>query len=996
MAAIHPERGRFILEDVHSRMYKDLGLVLYSPSITFQLSGPTVIKGSLPLDTIDLVQENIEAWACYLSYEENGTILASGILQPSDIDENGILSIEAEGPSAYAHGLPWMGDYQGVQVDPIDVVRMMWDRILTRYFGDIHIIVDQDTVTNVRIGHEKPPANDTGAESTGNLYGGYNPGNDTPSAGASGSIATGQGPYKLSWWEFTDMGQEIDNLAKNTPFDYVERFSWSDDKSKILKYIDFGYPRIGRKRTDLGFRGGENIVSAIPVMETNGQYANQIIVSGAGQGRNMVWDQASDTPPEGRVHRVKVINDKSLKSRADCKALAQRVLQSSLLPHSVDRIIVDGTHPNAPFGSFQCGDDILVQGDLPWIGEIAIWHRIVSYEYDVETSQCTLKLMRSDSFRYGYHGDSNIKIDNGGPAEFVWYDVDADTGVEAMNASRSVAASRNDVYQQVAKPNYGFDMSKSTTAMRMFQNWATLQKIDIRDTGSLSNTSYMFNGCAHLIEAPSMDLSNVTDASHMFKNCFTLTSIPAYDVSSVNDFTGMFDRCTSLKSIHMTGATASLNLRDTTMNGNALNTLFTNLGTAQPGATIDVTGLAGASQCSPSIAVSKGWSLIGVPFDWIQISGTGGNQSSIQVRNAAGAHGTDYRNAVEIYYGFDLSNATTAFELMAGWNSLESVKIRDTGNVLDARRMFYGCSQLQQVPAGVSTGSVFSMDSMFEGCSSLTTIPALDAKNVTSMSKTFDGCTSVTSVLMQNIGTTFSIADTLLNKLDLEALYTNLDTVPSGTVIDVTGVPGAPYADSSIAEAKGWTVSQTTTNSVADNFNRPNGSLGRNWVTSGYSPVIRNDRAHSAEGSQGKGRCYWQRQLLSDDMSVKVTVELIGGGSAAGGIDLGVDPTLDSGDWKNYVRFSFNDDNWWLYKRDDGGSRVTVDSGSWNLNANDDVTMTRSGSSVVVKKNNGTVTSRTVSISDGVGRRYVGMHFSVGYSWPFYYYSPSFDTFRAD
>ena len=41
------------------------------------------------------------------------------------------------------------------------------------------------------------------------------------------------GPFKLNWWETDDLGDVIDKLATDTPFEYVEEHRWANDGESI-------------------------------------------------------------------------------------------------------------------------------------------------------------------------------------------------------------------------------------------------------------------------------------------------------------------------------------------------------------------------------------------------------------------------------------------------------------------------------------------------------------------------------------------------------------------------------------------------------------------------------------------------------------------------------------------------------------------------------------------------------------------------------------------
>jgi hypothetical protein len=55
-------------------------------------------------------------------------------------------------------------------------------------------------------------------------------------------------------------------------------------------------------------------------------------------------------------------------------------------------------HPNAWLGSWAPGDHILVQIDVPWLGEMAVWHRIMAEEIDPATGTAVVTLARNDHY----------------------------------------------------------------------------------------------------------------------------------------------------------------------------------------------------------------------------------------------------------------------------------------------------------------------------------------------------------------------------------------------------------------------------------------------------------------------------------------------------------------------------------------------------------------------------------------------------------------------
>lgn len=118
--------------------------------ITRTLSGPQVITGSFASEIDDLADLDLEPWGTWVHVEESGEIRASGILMPSSYDTDGAVTLTAHGVSAYAARIPFTGEYAGVQVDPADVVRMLWAHVQSFPRGNLGVVVTG--TTTVRMG----------------------------------------------------------------------------------------------------------------------------------------------------------------------------------------------------------------------------------------------------------------------------------------------------------------------------------------------------------------------------------------------------------------------------------------------------------------------------------------------------------------------------------------------------------------------------------------------------------------------------------------------------------------------------------------------------------------------------------------------------------------------------------------------------------------------------------------------------------------------------
>lgn len=386
---------RLIAQRILDKAWLDWDLPVQDVEITQSLSGPAIINGYFKPDVKSITELNLDAWACYIHAEIDGEIRASGILMPPGYEDEK-LTLEAVGISTYPHGIPWLGmEYAGIEVDPLDVVRIMWAHVQSYPEGNLGATLDS-THSPKTVGEpEKQKVDENGQLVFKDVTN-------------SDGVVTGQEPemeeakpYALMWWDLLDIGSEIDNLAKATPFDYYESPKWNADKTDVLQHIGLAYPRKGKKRFDLRFAQDENIIDTVAVQEGDSTYASAVIIVGAGEGRDAVRGYTGERY-EKRLRRVAYSTQKNVKSVLAANALARDELLSrrgKML--EIAEITVDAEHPNAKIGEYETGDDIFVEVDVPWLGVLGIWHRITAYKYRPDRDLVTISLQRSDSFRYG-------------------------------------------------------------------------------------------------------------------------------------------------------------------------------------------------------------------------------------------------------------------------------------------------------------------------------------------------------------------------------------------------------------------------------------------------------------------------------------------------------------------------------------------------------------------------------------------------------------------
>lgn len=324
-----------------------------------------LIRGTKPILT---------TWSTAIyAVSPDGLIRWGGII--SDLDVNGpTISIDAVGFNGYARGMPWTDNgWFGVKVDPLDVVRRIWQHLQSKPGGNLGLGLGAAKVGKL-IGTElKQVEFDT----------------------QSGPVSFESGPVKLNWYSTHDLGGFIDDLASEYSFDYRESHAFRPDGT-IRHDLTFGYPKLGRRRTDLKFIHGVNIFSDLDYVDDGDIYASGVMVLGAGEGAAMV--KAIEEPiirPEGRLRRVKVVTDTHIGATKTAQSRAKRELQWRRTVQDISSVTVRN-HPNARLGSVDVGDEIRIEGRGEW-GTLDLWVRVTEISWSPDDSdEETYTVIRTD------------------------------------------------------------------------------------------------------------------------------------------------------------------------------------------------------------------------------------------------------------------------------------------------------------------------------------------------------------------------------------------------------------------------------------------------------------------------------------------------------------------------------------------------------------------------------------------------------------------------
>jgi hypothetical protein len=437
---VPPPPLRFIAQDIRTHRYLSWELPLIDVSITWALSGPTMLTASLHPESPTLRELGISAWATWIHVEQGGQLLASLIWQPTKIDGEDY-SVTAMGFSGYSQGMPYFSEDLFVETDACDVMRRIWNHLQS--FPDARLGVTLNaTMSGLKLGipatqkltdegflvwdeqnqiEEKPPTRELGEDEEITIVSHqFDPDGPFGPKFPDLLVTYNDGaiyrfhpemveavPYVLSWYSDTDCGQEFDNLARTARVEYRETVRWATEGDiavipKTERQIELSYPRVGRKRYELRCAQDENMLAAIPLEESTGAagYASQIMTRGVGDGRAAVRGYAGQADPH-RVRRVAIVKDGTIITTAGATAYSQDELLRRRAAITVGQAVIMDWHPNAPLGSYMVGDEFLITGFIPWAGYIEFWHRIIAYTWEPGRNIVTLTTRRAEQFGYG-------------------------------------------------------------------------------------------------------------------------------------------------------------------------------------------------------------------------------------------------------------------------------------------------------------------------------------------------------------------------------------------------------------------------------------------------------------------------------------------------------------------------------------------------------------------------------------------------------------------
>lgn len=374
---------RFISQHARTGRFTHQDLPVLTPEITWTLSGPVAITGSFKPSIRQLRDSSdrpiLRGWSTIVHFEEDGILRASAIVQPESFQDQE-WTLDALGVSSLLHGTPYWEDFSAIDIDHVDVIQELWRHVQSFPNSNLGVLVP-------RLGGALPVRLGTPAHT------------NVKEDGTTEEVAAE--PFEYHPWDPKDCGSEMNSAVQAAPLNYLERSWWQPNRAGVGYQIDLLYPRAGRRRFDLRFVEGENIVETTAVGSIEDFYASAVVGVGAGEGVAAIRHLVEEIDPD-RLRRVYTYRNTKIDDPRQMAALVNRHLTERMADtRELTSIVVSTDHQNAKIGTYHPGDDVYPRVRVDENSWFQAWHRITSIAYSPVPRRATLSLKRSETFAYG-------------------------------------------------------------------------------------------------------------------------------------------------------------------------------------------------------------------------------------------------------------------------------------------------------------------------------------------------------------------------------------------------------------------------------------------------------------------------------------------------------------------------------------------------------------------------------------------------------------------
>lgn len=305
------------------------------------------------------------------------------------------------------------------------------------------------------------------------------------------------------------------------------------------------------------------------------------------------------------------------------------------------------------------------------------------------------------------------------------------------------------------KITHSIDITGSTNIVSMFENCYAIEYIPSITGYSINagaTCTSAFSNCTSLKEAPYLNIANTVGANGMFNGCYELVYVPENIVFNLSTAQTMFSSCISLKQLDCTFNLSSCTTTRQMFDGC--------IGLQQAPASLNTTS---TSLTDISGMFNNCYSLVSIP-------------------------------------DFTTTNATSSLATLSGLftncYSLRQAPTLDLSKIVNVSYTFANCYSLIKIPTYSFAGHTgVAVTTMWQNCNALAEIPAIAMpSSVTSYSNIFPTYGSLRKMRMTGLKYSFNLQNNVLDKTEIETIFTNLNSNVSAQTATLSSNPGAPTA----------------------------------------------------------------------------------------------------------------------------------------------------------------------------------------------------------
>lgn len=165
--------------------------------------------------------------------------------------------------------------------------------------------------------------------------------------------------YEIAYWEAPYCGEEIDTLFGEIGAEWLELVGWRDRTAMTTRLVLHMADDIRRRRDDIVFESGVNLVGSLDTSDTAQDYANHVIGLGAGEGRKMRRVQVGED--DGRLYQGQYVEYKHIRNKSSLRAKVQSDYKRLSNTNPDVQQVQVRDHPGySPLRTLFCGDEVRV------------------------------------------------------------------------------------------------------------------------------------------------------------------------------------------------------------------------------------------------------------------------------------------------------------------------------------------------------------------------------------------------------------------------------------------------------------------------------------------------------------------------------------------------------------------------------------------------------------------------------------------------------------